>query len=62
MAAARGVRLSIPLLEFQIQEALRFAERTVDGLVQVLARTGFGIAHLIDADEPRALSSRNNLP
>jgi hypothetical protein len=52
----------IPLLELQVEEALSFPERTVDGLVVVLARPGLRIASLIDADKPRALSTRNDLP
>ena len=54
--------IQIPLLELEIEEALRLAKRAVDGLVQVFARPGFGVAPLIDADKPGALSARNNLP
>jgi len=32
----------IPLLKFQIQQALRLAKRAVDGLVQVPARPALG--------------------
>jgi hypothetical protein len=60
--ATAGRSAQITLLEFQIQETLHLAKWTVDGLVQVFARPGFVVAPLIDADEPRALSARNNLP
>jgi len=51
----------IPLLELQVEGTLRFAERTVDGLVVVLSRPRLRIASLINADKPRALSARNDL-
>jgi hypothetical protein len=61
MIAARGARHWSRYWSLRL-EPLRFAEWTVDGLVQVLARPGLGIAPLIDADEQRTLSARNNLP
>lgn len=53
--------VEVPLLKLQIEEALRLAERSVDGLVQVLARPGLRFATLVDADKPSARSTRDNL-
>jgi hypothetical protein len=50
------------LLQLEIQEPLRFAERTVDGLVQILARPRLRIAPEINADKPGTLAARNDLP
>lgn len=52
----------IALLQLEIEKALRLAERTMDGLVVVFARTGLRLAPEINADKPGALSARNNLP
>ena len=54
--------IQMALLKLQVQEALRLAQRAMNGLVVALARPGFRIAPLIDADEPRVLAARNNLP
>ena len=42
MAAARAARVLVSLLELEAQKALRLAERTVDGLVRVVARSSLG--------------------
>ena len=39
-----------------------FSDDIADGLVQVFARSRLGIAPLVDADKPSALTTRNNLP
>jgi len=48
----------VSLLKLEIQEALRLTQWTVNGLVQVFARSRLGVAPLINADEPRALSAQ----
>jgi hypothetical protein len=52
----------VSLLKLEVQKALRLAQWIVKGLVQVLARPGLGVAPLVNANELRALSARNNLP
>jgi hypothetical protein len=49
------------LLQLEIYELLRFAERAMNGLVVVPARPGLRIAPKIYADEPGVRSTRNNL-
>ena len=45
----------------EIEKALRFAKRTVNDLVVVLARPSLRIAPKINPDEQGARSTRNNL-
>jgi hypothetical protein len=45
----------------EIEKVLRFAKRTVNDLVVVLARPSLQIAPKINADEPGARFTRNNL-
>lgn len=52
----------VPLLQPQVEATLGFPEGAVDSLVVVFARPSPRIATLIDADKPRALSARNDLP
>ena len=52
----------IPLPKPEIEKELRFAKRTVNGLVVVLARPRLRIAPKIDADEPSARSARAICP
>jgi hypothetical protein len=51
----------MPLLKPEIEKALRFARRTVNGLVVVLALPSLWISPKINADQSGASSTRNNL-
>ena len=61
MGAARGVRFR-SAAGVSDSGIAGLAKRAVDSLVQAFWRPGFRVAPLIDADEPRVLFARNNLP